>query len=115
MGTLRGKGIAAREREEQGRGGAGHSPHCTAQFLVVHARVALLVAPQLAHSLRVDDPKHTVLLVLPANDRRVCDRVQQQVPDELPQVVALGYCNQNKDGVRTKMASELTKPIIFKF
>jgi len=58
-------------------------PESTWQLLVRHARLALLLAPALGQSLRIDHPELVRRLVLPAND--VTGRRVEQLGQELPQ------------------------------
>ena len=67
---------------------AGHlcSPHGPAQLLVGHAAVLLLLAPHLSHGLRLDELEDAVAPVLPLHEPLVLLGVDQDVPDELPQM-----------------------------
>ena len=64
----------------------GDSPHGSAELLVRHIRVLFAHAPHARDFLGPDDPEDALASVLPANQRRVSLGVEQQVPDELPQV-----------------------------
>ena len=59
-------------------------PERARQFLVRHARLALLASPPLGQSPGVNDPELEVGLVLPANDVSGGRRVKQ-LDQELPQ------------------------------
>ena len=74
----------------------GSSPHCSAEFLVGHRHVVLLLAPKFRHLLRLHEPENAVRLVLPPHERRVVVGVGEQIPHELPQVVALRHCRWNE-------------------
>lgn len=66
------------------------SPHGPAQLLIGHVAVFLLLAPQLGHSLRAQELENTLVPVLPFHEAFVELRVDEDVPDELPQVGASG-------------------------
>lgn len=61
-----------------------NSPHGTAEFLICHAAVLLLLAPHLSHSLRLEELKDTLTAVLPLHQALVPLWVDQNVSDELP-------------------------------
>lgn len=71
-------------------GAATRSPHGPAQFLIRHATVFLLLAPQLGHGLGPQKLENALLPVLPLHEALVELRVDEDVPDELPQVGASG-------------------------
>lgn len=71
-----------------------NSPHGTAEFFVRHAAVLLFLAPHLSHSLRLEELKDTLAAVLPLHQTLVSVWVDQNVPDELPQVSATRCCRQ---------------------
>lgn len=71
-----------------------NSPHGTAEFLVCHAAVLLLLAPHLSHSLGLQKLKDTLAAVLPLHEALVPLWVDQNVPNELPQVSATRRCRQ---------------------
>lgn len=68
------------------------SPHGPAELLVGHAAVFLLLAPQLGHGLGAQELEDALPPVLPLHEALVELRVDEDVPDELPQVRAPGGC-----------------------
>lgn len=66
--------------------GVGHLPHGSAQLLVGHAAVFLLLAPELSHRFRAQELEDPLPPVLPLHQPLVQLGVDQDVPDELPQV-----------------------------
>lgn len=62
----------------------GVSPHSSAQFLISHAAVFLLLTPELSHSLRLQELKDTISAILPLHQALVLLRVDQNVTDEFP-------------------------------
>lgn len=66
------------------------SPHGPAQLLVGHVAVFFLLAPELGHSLRAQELEDTLVPVLPFHEAFVELRVDEDVPDKLPQVGASG-------------------------
>lgn len=76
----------------------GVSPHSSAQLLVSHAAVFLLLTPQLCHSLRLQELKDAVSAILPLHQALVLLRVDQNVADELPQVCTAWSCQVRGGG-----------------
>ena len=71
-------------------------PEGAAEFLVVHSGAVFLGAPHVRDLVGFDDAEDALGAVLPLDQLRVVGRVVQQVEQELPQVVTLGYCNHRK-------------------
>lgn len=69
-------------------------PHGPAELLVGHPGVLLPVPPHLGHAVRLHELEDAVLRSLPADQRRVGGRVQQQVTDELPQLAVALACER---------------------
>lgn len=65
-------------------------PHGAAQLLVSHAAVLLLLAPHLRHGLGLEELEDPLPAVLPLQQTVVLLGVDEDVPDELPQVSAAG-------------------------
>ena len=72
-------------------------PEGAAEFLVVHGGAVFLGAPHVCHLVRLDDAEDPLGAVLPLDQLRAVSRVVQQVEQELPQVVTLGYCNHRNN------------------
>jgi len=64
----------------------GHSPHRSAQLLVGHAAVLLLLPPELSHRLGAQELEDALTSVLPLHQPLVQLGVDQDVTDELPQM-----------------------------
>lgn len=63
-----------------------HLPHGSAQLLIGHAAVFLFLAPELSHGFRAQELEDALAPVLPLHEPLVQLGVDQDVPDELPQV-----------------------------
>ena len=74
-------------------------PEGAAEFLVVHGGAVFLGPPHVRHLVGLDDAEDSLGAVLPLDQLRVTGRVVQQVEQELPQVVTLGYCNHRNNKV----------------
>lgn len=66
------------------------SPHGAAELLVGHAAVLFLLSPQVSHGLRLEELEDALTAVLPLHQALVLLWVDQDVPDELPQVGSTG-------------------------
>lgn len=64
------------------------SPHGTTEFLIGHAAVLFLLTPHLSHCLRLQKLEDALTTVLPLQEALVPLWVDEDVPDELPQVSA---------------------------
>ena len=68
------------------------SPHCSAELLVSHGWVVLLLTPQTSDLGTVHDPEYALFLVFPANHFWIVATVIYHISNELPQVVTFGCC-----------------------
>lgn len=75
------------------------SPHGTAQLLISHAAIFLLLAPHLSHSLGLEELEHPFSTVLPLHQTLVLLWVNQDVSNELPQVSTARSCGQEEQQV----------------
>lgn len=73
-----------------------YSPHGAAEFFICHTGVLLLLAPHLSHGLRLEELEDTLVAVLPLHQTLVLFRVNQDIPDEFPQVSATRCCQDTK-------------------
>lgn len=80
--------------DETAGNSSSNSPHGTAEFFIRHAAVLLFLAPHLSHRLRLEKLKDTLATVLPLHQTLVPLWVDQNVPDEFPQVSATRRCRQ---------------------
>lgn len=64
------------------------SPHGTTEFLIGHAAVLLLLTPHLSHCLWLEELEDALTTVLPLQEALVPLWVDEDVPDEFPQVSA---------------------------
>ena len=72
-------------------------PECAAEFLIVHGWAVFLGAPHSGDLVRLDNAEDSLGSILPLDQPWIVIRVVQQFEQELPQVVALGYCNQGNN------------------
>lgn len=91
------------------------SPHGTAEFLVGHAAVLLLLTPHLSHRLRLEELEDALATVLPLQQTLVPLWVDEDVPDEFPQVSASRCCrNQPVSSLEVFITSlGIFTPLIF--
>lgn len=68
-------------------------PHGSAELLISHAAVLLLLPPELSNSLGLQELEDAISAVLPFHQTLVLLRVNQNVPDELPKVGSSWSCN----------------------
>lgn len=66
------------------------SPHGPAQLLIGHVAVLFLLAPQLGHSLGAQELEDAFMPILPLHEALIELWVDEDVPDELPQVGTSG-------------------------
>ena len=69
-----------------------YQPHSSAEFLVRHAFVILLLSPHAGYLVRLDEPEFPVGDVGPSDMGGVVGRVVQQVPYKLPKAAPSGHC-----------------------
>ncbi len=67
-------------------------PHRSTEFLVGHTAVIFLLAPKLSHSFRFKEAENPLGAILPFDQAGVALGVQENVPDELPQVRSTRIC-----------------------